>query len=41
MITADLPPFTKPGQAIDVTVSTVGGATSQRRNFADGSATWG
>ena len=28
MITADLPPFTKPGQAIDVTVSTVGGATS-------------
>ena len=29
MITADLPPFTKPGQAIDVTVSTVGGATSR------------
>ena len=28
MITADLPPFTKPGQSIDVTVSTVGGATS-------------
>ena len=28
MITADLPPFTKPGQAIDITVSTVGGATS-------------
>ena len=28
MFTADLPPFTKPGQAIDVTVSTVGGATS-------------
>ena len=28
MITADLPPFTKPGQAIDVTISTVGGATS-------------
>ena len=28
MLTADLPPFTKPGQAIDVTVSTVGGATS-------------
>ena len=28
MITADLPPFTKPGQAIDVTVSTVGGAES-------------
>ena len=28
MLTADLPPFTKPGQAIDVTVSTVGGAAS-------------
>lgn len=28
MLTADLPPFTKPGQSIDVTVSTVGGATS-------------
>ena len=28
MITADLPPFTKPGQSIGVTVSTVGGATS-------------
>jgi flagellar P-ring protein precursor FlgI len=28
MITADLPPFTKPGQTIDVTVSTVGGAAS-------------
>lgn len=28
MITADLPPFTKPGQAIDVTVSTIGGAES-------------
>ena len=28
MITADLPPFTKPGQSIDVTVSTVGGTTS-------------
>ena len=28
MLTADLPPFTKPGQAIDVTLSTVGGATS-------------
>jgi flagellar P-ring protein precursor FlgI len=28
MITADLPPFTKPGQSIDVTISTVGGATS-------------
>ena len=28
MITADLPAFTKPGQAIDITVSTVGGATS-------------
>ena len=28
MITADLLPFTKPGQSIDVTVSTVGGATS-------------
>ena len=25
MITADLPPFTKPGQSIDVTVSTIGG----------------
>jgi len=33
MITADLPPFTKPGQAIDVTISTVGGSNiSQRRN---------
>ena len=28
MITANLPPFTKPGQAIDVTVSTIGGAES-------------
>jgi flagellar P-ring protein precursor FlgI len=28
MITSELPPFTKPGQAIDVTVSTVGGAAS-------------
>ena len=28
MITADLPPFTKPGQTIDVTVSTVGGEAS-------------
>ena len=28
MLTADLPPFTKPGQTIDVTVSTVGGAES-------------
>ena len=28
MITAELPPFTKPGQAIDVTVSTIGGAES-------------
>ena len=28
MITADLPPFTKPGQAIDVTLSTIGGAES-------------
>jgi flagellar P-ring protein precursor FlgI len=28
MLTADLPPFTKPGQSIDVTLSTVGGATS-------------
>ena len=28
MITADLPAFTKPGQTIDVTVSTVGGAAS-------------
>ena len=28
MITADLPPFTKPGQSIDVTVSTIGGAES-------------
>ena len=27
-ITADLPAFTKPGQTIDVTVSTVGGAAS-------------
>ena len=28
MITAELPPFSKPGQAIDVTVSTIGGAES-------------
>ena len=28
MITADLPPFTKPGQAIDVTISTIGGSES-------------
>ena len=28
MITAELPPFSKPGQAIDVTISTIGGATS-------------
>ena len=30
MITADLPPFTKPGQNIDITVSTLGGAKSLR-----------
>jgi flagellar P-ring protein precursor FlgI len=28
MLTADLPPFSKPGQAIDVTVSTIGGSES-------------
>ena len=28
MITANLPAFTKPGQAIDVTVSTIGGSSS-------------
>src|SRR5210317_1999234 len=28
MITAELPPFSKPGQTIDVTVSTVGGSNS-------------
>ena len=28
MITTELPPFSKPGQAIDVTISTIGGATS-------------
>ena len=28
MITANLPAFTKPGQAIDVTVSTIGGSAS-------------
>ena len=39
MITADLPPFTNPGQAIDVTVSTIGGAGSlEGWNFAYGSA---
>jgi flagellar P-ring protein precursor FlgI len=30
MITSDLPPFSKPGQNIDVTVSTLGGAKSLR-----------
>jgi flagellar P-ring protein precursor FlgI len=30
MITADLPPFAKPGQAIDVTVSSIANATSLR-----------
>ncbi|WP_018861675.1 MULTISPECIES: flagellar basal body P-ring protein FlgI [unclassified Thioalkalivibrio] len=30
MVTADLPPFSKPGQRIDVTVSSMGNATSLR-----------
>lgn len=30
MVTADLPPFTKPGQALDITVSAMGGAKSLR-----------
>ena len=30
MVTADLPPFLKPGQAIDITASTMGGANSLR-----------
>ena len=30
MITAELPPFSKPGQAIDVTVSSLGNAKSLR-----------
>ena len=30
MITADLPPFTKPGQNIDITISTLGAAKSLR-----------
>lgn len=30
MVHADLPPFSKPGQAIDVTVSSIGNATSLR-----------
>lgn len=30
MITSELPPFTKPGQNIDITVSTLGGAKSLR-----------
>ncbi len=30
MITSELPPFTKPGQTIDITVSTLGGAKSLR-----------
>lgn len=30
MVTADLPPFMKPGQELDVTVSTIGQATSLR-----------
>lgn len=30
MVTADLPPFMKPGQMLDVTVSTIGGAKSLR-----------
>ena len=30
MVTADLPPFTKPGQPLDITVSTMGGAKSLR-----------
>jgi flagellar P-ring protein precursor FlgI len=30
MVTADLPPFIKPGQLLDITVSTVGGAKSLR-----------
>ena len=30
MVTTDLPPFVKPGQRLDVTVSTIGGAKSLR-----------
>lgn len=30
MVTSDLPPFVKPGQRLDVTVSTIGGASSLR-----------
>ena len=30
MVTADLPPFLKPGQTLDITVSTMGGANSLR-----------
>ena len=30
MVTADLPPFAKPGQTIDVTVSSIGNAKSLR-----------
>lgn len=30
MVTTDLPPFIKPGQRLDVTVSTIGGASSLR-----------
>lgn len=30
MVTTDLPPFVKPGQRLDVTVSTIGGASSLR-----------
>ena len=30
MVTADLPPFMKPGQRLDVTVSTISGAKSLR-----------
>ncbi len=30
MVTAELPPFVKPGQRLDITVSTVGGAKSLR-----------
>ena len=30
MVTAELPPFLKPGQTLDITASTMGGATSLR-----------
>ena len=38
MVTSELPPFIKPGQKMDVTVSTVGGAKSLRGGTLPGTS---